>query len=178
MTYNDFINNIKGVKSSRKHRVSNSYGSKDAYKYYRSIRPKDSKYVLTDSEYLKIIRTINNYLRDNLINGKDVILPEQMGMLEIRKRKHSVRLVNGKIKTNLPVNWDATLKLWYENPECKNRKQLVRQEDTSIFRMHYNKNRAIYNNKSFYDFYTNRDIKLGLKKNIKLNKIDAFSYGK
>ena len=32
--------------------------------------------------------------------------------------------------------------------------------------------------KSFYEFNTNRELKLGLKKNIKLNKIDAFGYGK
>ena len=28
------------------------------------------------------------------------------------------------------------------------------------------------------NFNTNRELKLGLKKNIKLNKIDAFTYGK
>ena len=44
--------------------------------------------------------------------------------------------------------------------------------------MFYNKSKANYKNKSFYEFTTNRELKLGLKKNIVLNKIDAFSYGK
>jgi hypothetical protein len=101
-----------------------------------------------------------------------------MGRLELRKRINKIKFVNGKLKTNLPVDWNATLKLWYNNPSSKHKKQLVRQENINTFSVFYNRNKANYNNKSFYEFTTNRDIKLGLKKNIKLNKIDAFSYGK
>ena len=178
MGYNDFIKTIKKVNSNRKHKITNSYGSKDAFKYYRKIKPTDSKYVLTDCQYLQIIRRINDQLRQSLINGKDVLLPEKMGRLELRKVASSIKFVNGKLKTNLPINWDATLKLWYDDSISKNKKQLVRQDVDFIFRVLYNVNKAKYENKTFYEFYTNRDIKLGLKKNIKLNKIDAFEYGK
>jgi hypothetical protein len=178
MSYTEFIKDVKKVSKSRTHKVNNSYGSKDAFKYYRKTKPADSKYVLSDCQYLQIIRRINDQLRFNLINGKDVILPEKMGRLELRKVASSIKFVNGKLKTNLPVNWDATLKLWYEDAISKNKKQLVRQENINTFSVFYNRNKANYNNKSFYEFTTNRDIKLGLKKNIKLNKIDAFSYGK
>jgi hypothetical protein len=176
--YNDFIKDIKKVHHNRKHKVTNSYGSKDAFHYYRKIKPEDSKYVLTDCQYLKIIRLINNRLRDKLIAGKDVILPEKMGMLELRKYTPTIKFENGKLKTSLPVNWYETLKLWYENSQSKQRKQLVRQENTFNFKVHYNRTKANYNNKTFYEFHTNRDIKVGLKKNINLNKIDAFIYGK
>ena len=178
MEYNEFLKDIKKVSNERHHKVNNSYGSKDAFHYYRKIKPNDSKYVLTDCQYLKIIRLINDELRKSLIEGKDVLLPERMGRLELRKSKNSIKFVDGKLKTNLPVNWDATLKLWYNNPFSKNKKQLVRQETIETYRVYYNKNKANYNNKSFYEFSTNREIKLGLKKNIKLNKIDAFTYGK
>ena len=178
MEYNEFLKNIKKVRNERHHKVNNSYGSKDAFHYYRKIKPNDSKYVLTDCQYLKIIRLINDALRKSLIEGKDVLLPERMGRLELRKSKNSIKFVDGKLKTNLPVNWDATLKLWYDNPSSKNKKQLVRQETIETYRVYYNKNKANYNNKSFYEFSTNREIKVGLKKNIKLNKIDAFTYGK
>lgn len=178
MDYKDFIKEVKNVKKERHHRVTNSYGSKDAFHYYRKIKPNDSKYVLTDCQYLKIVRLINDELRRSLIEGKDVLLPERMGRLELRKTANKIKFVDGKLKTNLPVNWDATLKLWYNNPSSKNKKQLVRQETIETYRVHYNKNKANYNNKSFYEFNTNREIKLGLKKNIKLNKIDAFTYGK
>lgn len=178
MEFEEFIKDIKKVNEERVHKVTNSYGSKDAFKYYRKIKPADSKYVLTDCQYLHIIRLINNYLRDQLIEGKDVLLPEKMGRLELRKRINKVKFVDGKLKTNLPVNWNATLKLWYENPICKQKKQLVRQETIETYSIYYNVNKANFNNKSFYEFFTNRDIKVGLKKNIKLNKIDAFTYGK
>lgn len=178
MDYNSFIKDIKKVNKERHHKVTNSYGSKDAFHYYRKIKPTNSKYVLTDCQYLSIIRKINNCLRDYLIEGKDVLLPEKMGRLELRKTKSKISFENGKLKTNLPVDWNATLKLWYDNPISKNKKQLVRQETQETFRVYYNRNKANYNNKSFYEFNTNRDIKLGLKKNIKLNKLDAFVYGK
>lgn len=178
MGYNEFIKKIKKVNNNRTHKVTNSYGSKDAFKYYRKIKPSDSKYVLTDCQYLHIIRSINNCLRDYLLEGKDVILPERMGRLELRKTSSRIKFENGKIKTNLPIDWSATLKLWYDNPVYKNKKQLVRQENIETFRVLYNRVKANYNNKSFYEFSTNRELKLGLKKNIKLNKIDAFGYGK
>lgn len=178
MKFEDFIKEVKKVNNERHHKVTNSYGSKDAFHYYRQIRPKDSKYVLTDCQYLKIIRLINNQLRTKLINGEDVLLPERMGRLELRKSIPTIKFENGKLKTTLPVNWNATLKLWYENPISKEKKQLVRQENEFTFKIHYSKIKANYNNKIFYDFYTNRDIKIGLKNNIKLNKLDAFIYGK
>ena len=101
-----------------------------------------------------------------------------MGRLELRKRTNKVKFVEGKMDINYPVDWNATLKLWYDNPSSKAKKQLVRQEAKETFRVFYNRSKANYNNKSFYEFNTNRDIKLGLKRNIKLNKIDAFIYGK
>ena len=87
MAFEDFIKEVKKVNKERHHKVTNSYGSKDAFHYYRKIKPNDSKYVLTDCEYLNIIRQINNQLRDKLINGEDVLLPERMGRLELRKTK-------------------------------------------------------------------------------------------
>lgn len=178
MEFKEFIKTIKKVNNERHHKVTNSYGSKDAFHYYRKIKPNDSKYVLTDCQYLHIIRTINNQLRLNLIEGKDIVLPEKMGRLELRKQTNKIYFKDGKLKITSPVDWEATLKLWYDDSNSKNKKQLVRQETQEIFRVIYNKSKANYNNKSFYDFYTNREIKLGLKNNIKLNKIDAFKYGK
>ena len=177
MGFKEFIKEVKKVNNERHHKVSNSYGSKDAFHYYRKIRPDNSEYVLTDCQYLRIIRLINDQLRTNLIEGKDVILPEKMGRLELRKHTNKIAFKEGKLKITNPVDWNATLKLWYDNPISKNKKQLVRQETQETFRVNYNKSKANYNNKIFYDFYTNRELKLGLKKNIKLNKIDAFKYG-
>ena len=58
----EFISNIKNVTGNRKHKINNSYGVYDAYKYYRKNKPKDSKYILSESEYFNIIRSVNKQL--------------------------------------------------------------------------------------------------------------------
>lgn len=177
MAFEEFIQEVKKVHQKRHHKVTNSYGSKDAFRFYRKTRPKEDKYILTDCEYLHIIRLVNNELQILLINGNDVILPERMGCLELRKRTNKIKFKDNKLIVNNPINWNATLKLWYEHPEYKNKKQLVREESLEVFKVYYNRSKANYNNKTFYEFNTNRTIKLGLKKNIKQNKIDAYTYG-
>lgn len=178
MDFKEFLKDIKKVKNNRIHKVNNSYGSKDAFSYYRKIKPNKQEYVITDCQYLKIIRLINDSIRELLVNGNEFTLPERMGLLELRKVENHPKIVDGKLKNTRPVNWDATLKLWYEYPKYKDSKTLVREESSQIFRVHYNKNKAIYNNKTFYDFLPNRELKIKLKNNIKKNKIEAFQYGK
>lgn len=97
-----------------------------------------------------------------------------MGLLELRKRIPSITLENGKIKTNLPVDWDKTLKLWASDIQAYNNKTLVRHESKEVFKVYYNKTKAIYNNKHFYTFTLNRDLKLALKEKVRNNEIDAF----
>ena len=43
MQFEDFIKDVKKVTEERHHKVTNSYGSKDAFRYYRKIKPDDSK---------------------------------------------------------------------------------------------------------------------------------------
>lgn len=53
------------------------------------------------------------------------------------------------------------------------KKRLIRQETKEVFKVFYNKRRAEYPNKSFYQFHINREIKKGLKQKIKNGEIDA-----
>lgn len=182
MDFKDFVNNIKKTKEKRVHRATNSYGVKDAFSYYRKIRPKESNYVLTASEYLHIIRSINNILRQELIKGEEVKFPERMGKLELRKRETRTTFKNNKLRTNLPVDWKATLQLWYEDDYSYKNKKLVRSETKEVYKVFYNKYFAKYNNQTFYTFLINREIKKGLKNNINNGDIDALMiyrrYGK
>lgn len=41
-----------------------------------------------------------------------------MGRLEIRKYDARITLQEGKVVTNLPIDWDKTLKLWSEDEEA------------------------------------------------------------
>ena len=99
-----------------------------------------------------------------------------MGKLELRKR-NSLPVIdkNGSLKVTYAIDWDSTLKLWYDDEEAFNNKTLVKLPERSIFRVKYNKDTANYENKSFMEFQINRDIKTRLKQKIKNNEIDAFN---
>jgi hypothetical protein len=146
----------------------------DGYKYYRKNKPKDSKYIVSESQYFFIIREVNKYLIENLLNQEDIIFPNRMGKIELRKYKPSYKIENNIVKTNLPIDWDKTLSLWSEDVESFNNKTLIRVEEKELFKIYYNKNNANFNNKSFFKFNINRDLKVKLKNKIKEGSIDAF----
>ena len=101
-----------------------------------------------------------------------------MGSLEIRKRPTRVAIVDGKLVTSLPIDWDKTLKLWYEDKEAFDNKILVRIETEEVFKVYYNKQNANYNNKSFYEFKPNREIKRKLSKHAREGNLDAYLLNK
>ena len=172
--YLNFINSIKRINESRVHKVKNCYGVYDGFKYYRKNKPKEHKYVLNESQYLSIIRKVNKLLGEELINGEDVTLPYRLGRLEIRKYNAKIVIDGKKIRTNLPIDWDRTLKLWYEDKESYKNKTLIKVEEKEIYKIYYNRNIADFTNKTFYQFDINRELKRKLKQNIKDGKIDAF----
>ena len=110
-----YIKLIKKVSQPRNHKIKNSYGIYDGYKYYRKTKPKDYKYILSESQYFAITRLINSMLRDSLSLGEDINFPCLMGKLEMRKSNKKVTIKDGKVKTNTPVDWNKTLKLWYQD---------------------------------------------------------------
>ena len=83
-------------------------------------------------------------------------------------------LKNGKLQTNLPIDWDATLNLWSKDKDSYTKKTLIRSEEKELFKVLYDKSKALYNNKSFYSFELNRDVKVALKKQLKNGLLDAF----
>lgn len=157
-----------------KHRITNSLGVYDGFKYYRKNKPKGKEYVLTESQYFHIVRAINNLLAEEIVRGEDVKLPCRMGTIELRKVDRKVYIdKNGNVQTNLPIDWNKTLELWYEDEEAYKNKTLVKMDEKEIFKIYYNRELANYNNKTFYEFSFNRDIKVRLKRMIKEGLIDA-----
>lgn len=169
-----FREEILGLHDSRNHKVTGSLGVYDAYKYIRRNKWFDIARPLKEGEFYKIIRKVNDLLAEELIKGREIKLPHKLGTLEIRKRPTRISIVDGKLVTNLPIDWDATLDLWLEDQESYNNKTLVRVESEEIFKIYYNKKDANYNNKSFYDFKPNREIKRSLTKSARAGTLDAF----
>ena len=165
---------ILKVNNTRVHSVTKSLGVYDAYKFIRKRGWIDIGQRLTEHQFYSIVRKINNLLAENLSLGIDIKLPHRMGTIELRKINTYVKIKDDKLKTNLPIDWDRTLKLWCKNEEYYKNKTLIKMEEKELFKVYYNKNKADYTNKSFYQFNVNRELKKTLKENIKEGKVDAF----
>lgn len=167
--------NIKKVKGKRSHSVVNSCGVYDAYKYARKNKWFNIGRPVTEKEYYAIIRTMNKYLRDDLLSGEDIIFPYNMGKIQLLKTNRNATYKDGKLVNNYPIDWDKTLKLWHEDKDAFANKVLVKMPEHVVFKIYYNKQHSNYNNQMYYHFKPNRELKILLKDKVKDNKIDAFT---
>lgn len=175
--YKEFINDLKGVKDNRHHKITKSYGVYDYYKRYRKNKPKDAEFRLTESQYFSIIRKINQHLATAILSEGSVKLPCSMGKIELRRYKIEPKIdQDGKLVYKAPIDWDATLKLWYEDKEEYDKKTLIKIISKDNFRIIYNKNNAQYANKSFFSFNINRELKKNIYEAAKDGIIDGFTY--
>lgn len=170
----DFRAEVLKINEPRKHKVRNSLGVYDMYKLIRKNKWFDIGRPVKEHEFYTVIRQMNNLLADELLHGRDIVLPQRLGTLELRKYDAVMKFSNGGIRTNLPIDWDRTLKLWEEDEESYKERTLVKMEEKEIFKVFYNRSRANFNNKSFFEFEINRDLKRRLKQKIKSGAIDAF----
>ena len=164
---------IRNVKGQRKFKVSGSWGIYDAYKLIRKHHWFDIGRPLKEKEFYDIVRQINKKLADEISIGTTVTFPSKMGKLQLRKEQRGVYFNDGKMKVTYPVDWHATLKLWFEDAEAREQKLLIRRNSKRVYRVQYNKYDATFNNKIFYDFTLNRYIKQKLKRNINNGIIDS-----
>ena len=170
----EFRRKVLKVDHSRNHKVKNSIGVYDIYKHIRKNKWYDIGQPITEHQFYTIIRQVNNVLADNLLKGNDIVFPNKMGRLEVRKFEPIIRFDDNKLTVRLPIDWDRTLKLWLEDEEAYKERTLVKMEEKEIFKVCYNKTRADFQNKGFYQLQINRDLKIALKKKIKLGNFDAF----
>ena len=179
-TWRQFRNSIvnKDVKGNKKFKVSGSWGIYDAYKLIRKNKWYDIGRPVKEKEFYAIIRHMNNLYADKIAKGYTVHFPCKMGKLELRKEQRGVFIdEKGNMKITYPVDWHETLKLWFEDPEARSQKLLIRRNSKCVYRVHFNKYNATFNNKLFYEFTLNRFIKKKLKHYINNGLIDTI-YGK
>lgn len=164
---------LKAEEAKHKFKVTNSNGTKEAWRWIKKNKWLNIGQPITELQLGTIVKAINNTIQDQLMEGKDVPLPKRMGRLEIRKFKASIDYKDGKVVTNLPVDWKRTLDLWWEDEESKKAKTLVRFENLERFAIYYNKGYANYTNKSFYRFIPTRTFKKRLRNKIVNEGFDA-----
>ena len=152
----------------RKMKGKTHYGMQDYYKFFKSQYPDLD---ISRSQFNKIISEFNKEYSQYLIENLEVNLPFRLGRLEMIKNKRGVYLdKNGNVINNKPINWKATKDLWESDPKMKEKKVLVRHNNTHtggyVFKIKYNKKRAVYPNKSIYFFKPVREVSRSINKRI------------
>lgn len=172
-TFEEFMTELQKKHHKDKFKISNSWGVYDAYKTLRKGGWQGIGKPVKENIFYRIIRSVNKLLADNIPQGESVMFPANMGKLEVRRIKRGANIVNGQLKITYPVDWDKTLKAWYENEEMREKKILIRDESPFLYRVQYCRNTAKFENKIFYKFALNRFIKVALKEKIKKGEIDT-----
>lgn len=143
----------------KEYNIRNSWGVYDFYKYYRKNKPQDPKFVISDVQYYAIFRRVNELLVDSLVRTGELEFPYKMGKLIVLKKMFKSWIApNGNRYTSRKVNWDKTLELWYEDEKCYRNKTLVYFESNEGLTIRYNKTKAEFKNKYYYEFKPSRDI--------------------
>lgn len=158
MSFSEFLYKVKKVNTKRVTKVSNSIGTKDIYRYIRRHKLFSSDQAVLEYRFYKIIRAINKEISNQVLKGRYIELPFNMGTIELRQYPVNYCFKNGKVRTNLPVDWNKTLKLWYEDKESYKNKTLVKMEKKTLFKIYHNKEKCRVPNYYFYTFNINRNI--------------------
>ena len=169
----DFRNKVLKVNKHRKHKINNSYGVYDAYRWIRKNDWLNIGQPITTKQFYLIIRSINKALVQSFLNGHNIQFPHRMGKLMLLKKKSKLYYKGDLLINNHRVDWDKTLKLWNEDSESYNNKTLVKGLEDSIYHISYVKKNAAYKNKIYFKFRPMRSFKLLLKDKIKNKEIDG-----
>ena len=175
-SFENFRQKVLG-KKHKNFKISGSIGVYDIYKHIRKNKWYDIGRPLKEHEFYSIIRGINNLLADEIVKGNTVTFPCKMGSLELRRSNRGAFFKDGSLKVTYPVDWNKTLRLWYKDEEARKAKTLVRIENKTIYYVRYCKEKADYNNKAFFGFSLNRNIKKKLKENLNTGLTDALYEG-
>lgn len=171
----EFIKNVKKLHSKKKFLVTNSYGTEEVWRWLKKNKWLSVKQYVTTTDFGAIIKSVDKAIVDKLLTGSCVHLPHKMGRLELSKTKRKVKIEDGKITTNLPVDWPKTLQYWYEDKEARENKTLLWCEWDYIFNINYYKYKESFINSVFYKFTPARSFKNKMIEKIKNNELETFT---
>ena len=176
MEYHEFLQEVQKP-GSKPHTISHCLGSRDAWKWVRKSKWKPLKgYRCSSSLYSEIINEMNLYNLEQLLAGHQVILPHQMGALELIGVSPKVSFEEGSVKSNYRIDWQKTLQYWYEERDARVEKKLVKRVQGIIPSLRYSKKQARYKNQKFYQFRPNRSVVRLLGRKAENEKINALIY--
>lgn len=176
-SFEDFRKEVQKVHASRKSTITNSVGVRQAFLFLQKRKWKDVGKPIKEQQFQHIIRSVNEKLGQLLIENKQLTLPQGMGALEVRLLNNRPRYRDGKLVLPQMINWDATLKLWYEDPEAMKDKVLIRDTMDLAVKVYYNKAGTVFVNKGYYEFLLNRNLRRLLSSMYREGLLDTFIYG-
>lgn len=152
--------------------INNSYGAKDIYRWIKKNKFFDIGAEFTESEFRIIINEINNAVLETVLMGKKYNIPCNMGSFDIVEHKCENKIRDGKLVSNFAIDWDSTVKLWYEDIESKNNKVLIRHEYRYTYKFTYSRNRKKLTNLTFFNFTEARNVRFKIRR-----KLDSVGTG-
>lgn len=157
--------------------------TKDFYDYYKehtSDENVESAFYISQGQYGKFIRLFFEELSNSIIEENfEFKMPFRLGVLSIKKYRSVIKEKDGKISNHLPVDWNATLKLWESDTDAKEKKILVKHlnkhSNGYIAKWVWNKSKANFKSRYNWWFRPTRTNKQKLKAAIK-NNADFFTF--
>jgi len=161
-----------------KAKIKIHYGMLDFYKYYRKEYNHDIPYIV----YSDINKKLNDIVSNSIIyNNYDFRFPNLRFTLSIAKKKHKIRFdeKGNPIIKWLPIDYQATKKLWLEVYPNKTEEEIIKIPNRPrvylknkhthgyIYKWVFNKYNSNCLNKSVYYFDTTRAHARNLAKFIK-----------
>lgn len=174
--YKEFRARILKVTSPRTSKPTRTYISKEII---RNVRKSDPKARIVDEDtYSKLIRRVNELLVEDLLNFAKISFPYNMGDIVLYCKEGKLYEVDGKLVRTMPIKWEETLKLWYDNPKALEKHTLLRDLPKKIYKIKYDTKRVGFKNQQYYTFKPCRELKLKLKKLLEANiNIPAYEHG-
>jgi len=174
--YREFLVDIKKARTKKDFKIKHSFRLLNNYRKFIAAKKRNKlKMIISYADYSKIINKFNGYLVDELFKGKVIRFPADMGSIRILRYKLEPKLdENDNLVYKAPINWDRTLKYWYECPEAKERKILIRVEPGYTYKINYVK--GGFTNKEYFLFSPMRTLKSKLKAKVVENKLETLQF--
>ena len=162
-----YIDDIKKVKDSRHHSITNCYGLNDYYKYYK----KNYNCKVNQRTYTAILKDIFwDLVNSNLINQLEVVFPCKIGILKPYIVKPVIKKTStGKFVKGTPIDWDSTIKYWEKDAYAKENKILIHYEVNKLAGIRFVKRMKSYVNQKYFTIKVARNLRKYFYKKIVLN---------
>lgn len=118
--------------------VRRLYYKRERFESYYYKHAKQKKY--KRFECMRIIKGVNDLAMKYIYKGGEFEFPSKLGSLSIVGLHYTHHYNHGRLMPVKPIDWGATRKLWEEDEDARNKKQLVRFTNDYVYKFQYKRN--------------------------------------